>query len=41
VIAELEAAWPEQKKAIVIDKVNLPGWQLFQVGDVCAGRFNV
>jgi hypothetical protein len=41
VIAELEAAWPEQKKAIVIDKVNVPGWQLFQVGDVCAGRFNV
>lgn len=37
VIAELEAAWPEKKMAIVVKDVEIPGWRIYRVGDICGG----
>lgn len=37
VIAEIEAAWPERRQGIAIDNLQVPGWQIWRVGDICAG----
>ncbi|MOA18317.1 hypothetical protein D3C78_1386270 [compost metagenome] len=37
VIAEIEAAWPELRQGIAIDNLQVPGWHIWRVGDICAG----
>lgn len=37
VIAEIEAAWPERRQGIAIDNLQVPGWHIWRVGDICAG----
>lgn len=37
VIAEIEAAWPERRQGIAIDNLQVPGWKIWRVGDICAG----
>jgi hypothetical protein len=33
----LEAAWPSRKEAINLTKVEIPGWNVFLVGQICGG----
>lgn len=37
VIETLEAAWPNQRKAVNLVKVDLSGWKVYQLGEVCGG----
>lgn len=37
IIAEIEAAWPERRQGIAIDNLQVPGWHIWRVGDICAG----
>ncbi len=33
----LEVAWPAKKTAISLTKVELPGWKIYMVGEICGG----
>ena len=35
VIAEFEVAWPEKKMAIVIGDEDVPGWNIYRLGELC------
>ncbi|HCL3652389.1 TPA: HNH endonuclease [Pseudomonas aeruginosa] len=37
VVVEIEAAWPELHQGIAIENLQVPGWKIWQVGDICAG----
>ena len=37
VVATLEAAWPDRRVAVNLTRVDLPGWQVYQLGGVCGG----
>lgn len=37
VIATLEAAWPDRRVAVNLTRVDLPGWQVHQLGGICGG----
>lgn len=35
--ATLEVAWPDRRIAVNLTKIDLPGWQVYQVGEICGG----
>lgn len=37
VVANLEAAWPRQRIGIALARVDIPGWTVYQVGQICGG----
>lgn len=37
VIATVEAAWPRRRTAVSLIKIDVPGWKIYQVGEVCGG----
>jgi len=36
-IAEIETAWPERRQGIAIDNLQVPGWRIWRVGNICTG----
>lgn len=36
-IATLDAAWPDRCVAVNLARVDLPGWRVYQLGEVCRG----
>jgi hypothetical protein len=37
VVETVEAAWPDKRVALNLTKFDLPGWTIYQVGEVCGG----
>ncbi|MCY1302988.1 hypothetical protein D9M70_526750 [compost metagenome] len=37
VVHTLEAAWPHRRLAVNLFKLDIPGWTIYQVGQVCGG----
>lgn len=37
VVANLEAAWPDRRIGITLTKLNISGWKIYQVGEICGG----